>query len=356
MKTDLQSLLTFLIEKKGTDLFVNVGAPPMIKIEGRVMPIGKQPLSSALAKQIAYSILSKEQIEEYQRELEYDLGVNVENAGRFRINFYWQKGEPALVARHIPSIIPSIEALGLPDILEDLSMEKRGFILVVGATGTGKSTTMASMIDHRNQRRSGHILSVEDPIEFIHEHKKSLISQREVGIDTNSYQDALVSAMRESPDVILIGECREVETMKSAMTFAETGHLCLSTLHANNARQAIDRVVNMFPEQLHKQVRGDLSLHLKAIISQRLPLGLDGKLVAAVEVMLNTPYVKELIHSGETETLSAAMEKDSEDGSQTFDQALYNLFMEQKISQEEALLHADSRDDLALKFRFGDGD
>lgn len=356
MKTDLNSLLSFLVEKGGTDLFVNAGAPPMLKIEGKIMPVGKQGLTAAQTRQIIYSILSEEQIEEFETSLGFDLGITVPEAGRFRINFYFQKGEPALVARYIPSIIPSIEELGLPDILEDLVLSKRGLIIVAGATGTGKSTSMAAMIDHRNSNQPGHILSIEDPIEFLHSHKKSLISQREIGIDTHSYREALVNAMRESPDVILIGESRDIDTMKFAITFAETGHLCLTTLHANNARQALDRVVNMFPEQLHKQVRNDLALHLKAIVSQRLPRGLDGRQVAAVEVMRNTPYVQELIREGNIEQLVEAMERDSDDGSQTFDQALYTLYVQQRISKEEALMHADSRDNLNLKFRFGDGD
>lgn len=353
MTPDLQSLLKFLVEKNGTDLFVNPGAPPMVKIEGKVRPVGKQTLSVEQARQIIYSILNEEQAATFEEELGLDLGVNVPGAGRFRLNFYRQKGEPALVARYIVSNIPSVQDLGLPEILEELVMSKRGLVLVAGATGTGKSTSMASMIDYRNTNSGGHILSVEDPIEFLHSHKKSLVSQREIGIDTHSYNDALVSAMRESPDVILIGETRDMETMKFAITFAETGHLCLTTLHANNARQALDRVVNMFPEQLHKQVRHDLSQHLVAIISQRLPVGIDGKQIAAVEVMLNTPYIKELIQTGEHEKLTEAMEADADDGSQTFDQALYSLFLQKRISQEEALDNADSRDNLSLKIRLG---
>lgn len=353
MKLDLQSLLKFLVDKNGTDLFVNPGAPPMIKIEGKVRPVGKQALSAEHAKQIIYSILDDEQKESFEEQLGLDLGVNIPEAGRFRLNFYWQKGEPALVARYIVSEIPSVEELGLPDILEELVMSKRGLIIVAGATGTGKSTSMASMINYRNCNSGGHILSVEDPIEFLHTHQKSLVSQREIGIDTHSYNDALVSSMRESPDVIVIGETRDMETMKFAITFAETGHLCLTTLHANNARQALDRVVNMFPDQLHKQVRTDLSQHLIAVISQRLPVDVDGKQVAAVEVMLNTPYIQELIKSGESEKLTEAMAADADDGSQTFDQALFALFMQKRITQEEALNYADSRDDMSLKIRLG---
>ena len=353
MKIDLQSLLKFLVEKNGTDLFINPGAPPMVKIEGKVRPAGKQALSAEHTKKIIYSILNEEQIASFEEDLGLDLGANIPEVGRFRLNFYWQKGEPALVARYIVSKIPSIQELELPDLLEEFIMSKRGLVLVVGATGTGKSTTMASMIDYRNSNSGGHILSVEDPIEFLHSHKKSLVSQREIGIDTHSYRDALVSSMRESPDVILIGETRDMETMKFAITFAETGHLCLTTLHANNARQALDRVINMFPDQLHKQVRHDLSQHLVAIVSQRLPIGVDGKQIAAIEIMLNTPYIKELIQTGEHEKLTEAMEADADDGSQTFDQALYSLFMQKRITQEEALDNADSRDNMSLKIRLG---
>jgi twitching motility protein PilU len=354
MSLDLQSLMKFLVDKNGTDLFINPGAPPMMKIDGKMRPVGKQAFTASQVKQLIYALLDDDQKTTFETDLGLDLGLSIPDAGRFRLNFYWQKGEPALVARYIISDIPSVQQLGLPDVLEELVMSKRGLVIVAGATGTGKSTTMASMINFRNQNSSGHIICVEDPIEFLHVHKKSLISQREIGIDTHCYQDALVSSMRESPDVILIGETRDMDTMKFAITFAETGHLCLTTLHANNARQALDRVVNMFPEQLHKQVRQDLSQHLKAIISQRLPIGVDGKQIAAVEVMLNTPYIQEIIKNGESEKLTEAMEQDVDDGSQTFDQALYALFIQNKITQEEALNHADSRDNLALKFRFGD--
>ncbi|CAA0097287.1 Twitching mobility protein [BD1-7 clade bacterium] len=351
---NLKALLKFVVDKKGTDLFINVGAPPMVKINGKMKPIGQAPLTPTHVKDIIATMLTEEQRADFEENREIDLGYTVEDCGRFRLNAYHQKGEPALVARYIVSHIPSIADLNLPTHLEELALTKRGLILVVGATGTGKSTTLASMINYRNESISGHILTVEDPIEFLHSHKKSLISQREVGIDTHSYRDALINAMRESPDAILIGEARDQDTMKYALTFAETGHACFTTLHANNARQALDRVVNLFPQNIHSQVRADLAEHLIAVISQRLPIGTDGMRIPAVEVLMCTPYIRELIREGDTEKLQEAMLKDVDDGSQTFDQALYGLYIAQKVSKEEALKHADSKDNLNLMIRFGD--
>ncbi len=351
---NLQALLKFVIDKNGTDLFINVGAPPMVKIMNSIKPVGQTALSAINVHEIIKSMLTDEQYLEFEERRQLDLGYTVEGCGRFRLNVYYQKGEPALVGRYIVSEIPSIEDLNLPPLLEEMSLTRRGLILVVGATGTGKSTTLASMINHRNENSSGHILTIEDPVEFMHSHKRSLISQREVGIDALSYEDALSSAMREAPDAILIGECRNHETMKYAITFAETGHLCYTTLHANNSRQALDRVVNLFDQNLHKQVRSDLSEHLKAVVCQRLPTGIDGSRIPAVEIMMCTPYIRELIKEGEIEKIQEVMIQDNEDGSQTFDQALYGLFIAQKISKEEALKHADSKDNLSLMMRFGD--
>ncbi len=351
---NLTALLKFVVEKKGTDLFINVGAPPMVKILGIMKPIGQTALSEAHVNEIIKTMLTEEQMLEFEDKLELDLGYTLEGMGRFRLNVYYQKGHPALVARFIVSEIPSLEQLNLPANLEDLALLKRGLVLVVGATGTGKSTTLASMINFRNENSSGHILTIEDPVEFVHSHKKSLISQREIGLDTHSYKSALSSAMREAPDVILIGESRTAETMRSAITFAETGHLCYTTVHANNARQAIDRVVNLYPQNLHKQVRSDLAEHLKAIICQRLPISTDGDRVPAVEIMMCTPYVQELIREGNIDSIQDAMVKDNDDGSQTFDQALYGLFIEKRITQEEVLKCADSKENLKLMIRFGD--
>lgn len=351
---NLKALLKFVVEKNGTDLFINVGAPPMVKILGVMKPVGQTALSADNVKEIITSMLDDEQKNEFEEKKQVDIGYTVEGCGRFRLNIYFQKGEPALVARFIVSEIPSIEALNLPMILEQITCVPRGLVLVVGATGTGKSTTLAAMLNFRNENQSGHILTIEDPIEFMHMHKKSLISQREIGIDALSWKDALTSAMREAPDAILIGECRDDETMRYALTFAETGHLCLTTVHANNARQAIDRVVNFFPQNMHHQLRQDLAEHLKAIICQRLPVGIDGNRVPAVEIMMCTPYIKELIREGEIDKIQEVMVKDNDDGSQTFDQALYGLFIAQKISESEALKHADSKDNLKLMMRFGD--
>ena len=351
---NLKALLKFVVEKNGTDLFLNVGAPPMVKLMGSMKPVGQTALSAENIHEIIQTLLSPEKLEEFEKKRQVDLGYSVDDSGRFRINAYFQKGEPAVVARHIVSEIPSIESLNLPPLLEHLSLLERGLILMVGATGTGKSTSLASMINFRNENSTGHILTIEDPIEFMHSHKRSLISQREVGIDALTYNDALKSAMRESPDAILIGECRDKDTMKYAITFAETGHQCFTTLHANNCRQALDRVVNLFPMELHKQVRSDLSEHLKVVICQRLLKGIDGSRIPAVEILMVTPYIKELIKEGKIDEIQEAMLKDNDDGSQTFDQALYGLFIEQKISKEEALRFADSKDNLNLMMRFGD--
>lgn len=351
---NLNALLKFLVDKQGTDLFLNTGAPPMIKVYGSIRPISKNPVSAESINTVINSLINAEQAHELEERRQLDLGITIEGAGRFRLNIYYQKGDLAVVARHIISDIPSIRSLNLPSQLEQLALEKRGLILVVGATGTGKSTTLASMINYRNQTTAGHILTIEDPIEFIHEHDKSLISQREIGIDALSYEDALTSAMRESPDAILIGESRDLTTMRYAISFAATGHLCLSTVHANTARQAIDRVVNFFPQDMHQQVRNDLSEHLKAVVCQRLPLASDGGRIPAVEIMMCTPYVQELIREGNIDKIQEVMAEDNDDGSQTFDQALYGLFMAQRISEEEALKHADSRDNLKLMMRFGD--
>ncbi len=348
------ALLKFVVENQGTDLFINVGAPPMLKVMGKMKPLGKALLTRQHIAEIINAILSKEQKTDFEKNLEIDLGYSVKESGRFRLNIYTQKGDPAIVARYIISDIPSISDLNLPLKLEEIVLKKRGLVLVSGATGTGKSTTLAAMIHYRNQQIAGHILTIEDPIEFLHEHNKSLISQREIGIDTRSYEAALINAMRESPDAILIGECRNTQTMKYAITFAETGHLCLTTLHANNASQVLDRVVNLFPEGLHHQTRSDLSEHLTAVVCQRLPIGFDGKPIPAVEILICTPYIRSLIREGQNDKIAEAMLQDTDDGSQTFDQALYGLYIAKKISKEEALKHADSADNLNLMIRFGD--
>ena len=348
---DLTKLLSKMVEHQASDLYISVGAPPIIKIEGNPMALGSEIITPDDAYQLAYALLSDEQGKTFEKDLELNLGVNLENIGRFRLNVFKQRGEPALVARYVKSEIPSMDQLGLPEVLRELIMEERGLILVVGGTGTGKSTTLASMIDYRNSSRPGHILTIEDPIEFVHHHKKSLVNQREVGLDTLSYGNALKNALREAPDAIMIGEIRDVDTMKHALAYAETGHLCLATLHANNANQALERIINFFPQASHKQLLMDMSLHMNAIISQRLASGIDGKRVAIVEVMIKTPYIAELIMKGNFDKIKDAMTQTSGRIGQTFDDALYKAYKAGKIADQEALRLADSRNNLSLKLK-----
>jgi twitching motility protein PilU len=352
MSTEFAPMLDALVKQQGSDLFLSVGAAPMIKVEGRMQPLaGSQPLTSQDAHQLCYSMMTDEQRKTYESTLELNMALRMKDVGRFRINVFRQQAEPALVARHIKSDIPSLESLLLPGKLADLIMEERGLILLVGGTGTGKSTTLASMIDYRNSNRAGHILTIEDPVEFVHPHKQSLVNQRDVGLDTHSYEVALKNAMREAPDVIMIGEIRDQDTMRQALTYAETGHLCVSTLHANNAKHAYQRILNFFPENAHKQILQDFSTHLKAVVSQRLAIGRDGKRVAAVELMLNTPYIAELLRDGHTEKLNDAMVQGREVGCLLFEDALFSLVRENRISRTEALRHADSRTNLELRFK-----
>ncbi|MGD8558469.1 MAG: PilT/PilU family type 4a pilus ATPase [Gammaproteobacteria bacterium] len=346
---DFNKYLNLMVEKNASDMFFSSGAPVNIKIEGKTIPVGQYVLEPGVAKKIAYSLMNPEQIKSFETNMEMNLALSKPNVGRFRINIFRQRGELAMVVRYIKSSIPSISELHLPATLQQLIMEPRGLVLIVGATGSGKTTTLASMIDHRNQKTTGHILTIEDPMEYIHKNRKSIVDQREVGIDTLSYSNALKNAMREAPDVILIGEIRDRETMQHAISYAETGHLCLSTLHANNAAQTLDRIVNFFPETAHHQLLVDLSLNLRAIVSQRLIGGLDGKRIPAVEVLLNTPYISELIQKGEFDKLTEAMEHNSEQGMHTFDQALFELLQQGKISEEEAMRNANSRNNLTLR-------
>jgi len=348
---ELQPFLKILAHKHGSDLFFSAGALPHIKIEGSTMAMGKKELTGDEIREMAESIMDNDQKHEFDQIWECNLGVGVKGIGRFRVNVFRQRGEPAMVIRYIKDLIPTFDELALPAVLGDLINKKRGLILVVGSTGSGKSTTLAAMIDHRNTHVPGHILSIEDPIEFIHRHKRSIVNQREVGIDTQSYDSALKNAMREAPDVILIGEIRDMDTMKAALAYAETGHLCVSTLHANNANQALDRIINFFPETHHNQARMDLSLNLHAVISQRLIPTIDGSRAPAVEVMLLSRYVSELILKGEIKGLKDAMEQSEMAGMQTFDQSLYQLYRSDRISLEQALENADSRNDLSLRIR-----
>lgn len=351
---DITPYLHLMIEKTASDLFFSTGAPVNIKIEGNTRPVDKTVLPPGAVKKLAYSIMTDDQVREFESSMEMNLAISARNMGRFRVNVYRQRGEVAMVIRYIKGVIPTIEDLNLPEILKSLVTEPRGLILVVGATGSGKSTTLASMIDFRNSNKTGHIVTIEDPIEFIHRHKMSIVDQREIGLDTLSYSNALKNALREAPDVILVGEVRDREAMQHAMTLSETGHLCLTTLHASNANQALDRIINLFPDAMRQQLLLDLSFNLRAIVSQRLVVSTDGKRVPAVEVLLNSPYVSELIQKGEIDSIREAMEQSTDSGMQTFDQALYVLYKAGKISLKDALDNADSRNNLGLRIRLSE--
>jgi len=351
---DVFLLFTLMADKGASDLFFMVGAPPMIKIEGEMTPIDMPPLTALQMTDISTSLLNDQQQKEFAENLELNMALSVDSIGRFRINVFRQRGEVALVVRYIKGVIPSLEVLQLPALLQSIVMESRGLVLIVGSTGSGKSTTLASMIDYRNSEQTGHILTMEDPIEYLHTHKKSIVAQREIGIDSLSYENALKNAMREAPDVILIGEIRDRETMKHAISYAETGHLCLSTLHANNANQAMDRVINFFPEDAKSQLLLDLALNLKAVISLRLIPGLMNVRVPVVEILLNTPYISDLIEKGKIDEIKEAMERGSEQGMQTFDGALYQSYQAGKISKENAIRYADSKNNVGLKIRLSE--
>lgn len=352
---DITPYFKLMVDKSASDLFFSVGAPPNIKIEGIISPIGDVPLKAQEIAEICSSLMNDEQHKEFEATMELNMGLSIPELGRFRINLFRQRGDVSMVVRYLKSKIPSIEELNLPLILKSIVMELRGLVLAVGATGSGKSTTLAAMIDYRNQNQRDHILTIEDPIEFIHQHKKSIVEQREVGIDTMSYDNALVNAMREAPDVILIGEIREQKAMKHAIAYAETGHLCISTLHANNANQALDRIINFFPEEAKKQVLMDLSLNLRAIISMRLIPGLNEQRMVAVEILLNTPYIADLIEKGKVEDIKEVMERNTEQGMQTFDQALLKLYKNGLISQENTIKYADSKNNVGLQIRLNSG-
>ena len=351
---DITPYLKLMRDKSGSDLFLTVGSPVKVKLEGQLNSVGKTILTGELIDQAAAAIMSPDQRAKFAETKDIDFAIALEDgSARFRVNVFRQRGEASMVLRRIPMKIPTIDELSLPEVLKQVITQKRGLILMVGATGSGKSTTLAAMINERNLTMAGHILTIEDPIEFSHPNHKSIVNQREIGTDTLSYRAALKAALREAPDMILIGEIRDRETMEAALELCNTGHLCISTLHANNANQAIERVINLFPNEMHHQLFMDLALNLRAVISQRLVKGLDGFRVAAIEIMLNTPHISDLIQRGDITSIKEAMESSGARGMQTFDMALYNLYKDERIDLEEALNNADSRSNLEQKVNFG---
>jgi len=350
---NVQPLFNLMVEKKASDLFLTCRAPVKIKIDGKIMPVNKLDLTPKMVRQAAMEVMTEEQMEEFTRELEIDFAISKPGLGRFRVNVFHQRSNIAMVMRYITTDMPNLEDLGMPPILQELVMFRRGLILMVGATGCGKSTTLAGMVNYRNVKTSSHIITIEDPIEFLHENKKSIINQREIGTDTKSYMRALKSAMREAPDVILIGEIRDRETMQTAIDLSGTGHLVIATLHSNNAPETLDRIINIFSEDQHPQVYMDMSQYLRAIISQRLVRGVNGDRHAAVEIMLNTPRIAELIQGGDISKVKESFYESTEQGMQTFDQSLLKLYQAGKVTMDEALANADSRANLESQIHFG---
>lgn len=353
---EFKDYLKIMIMKEASDLYLTTGAPPSAKVHGTIKPLDPATLSAGVVKDIAYDIMDEEQIADFKKKPEMNLALSEPGIGRFRVNIFKQRNQVSMVIRHIKTDIPDGNVLGLPPVLNKIIMSKRGLVLFVGATGSGKSTSLASLIDYRNINSSGHIITIEDPIEFVHQHKKSIVNQREVGVDTDSYEDALKNTLRQAPDVILIGEIRDRETMEHALAFAETGHLCISTLHANNANQAMDRIINFFPEERHNQLLLDLSLNLRSFISQRLIPTVDGKRAGAFEILIGTPLVCDMIKRGDISGIKEVMEKSENLGMITFDQALFRLYEAGKITEEEALRNADSANNLRLKISLAEGD
>ncbi len=351
----LLACLALVARERASDLFLLAGAPPTVKRQGAFLPISQQVLKAQDIRTMAYSIMGKAQHHEFETTMECDFSYATAEGDRFRVNVHLQRGQVGMVIRHVAGCIASLDELGLPQVLKDLAFLKGGLILTVGSAGSGKTTTLAALLDHRNSNASGHILTIEDPIEYLHPHKKSLITQREVGIDTRSYDEALRRAMREAPNVIMIGEIRDRATMQHALHYAESGHLCVSTLHAHNANQAVQRILNFFPEHAHKQLQMDLSLNLRAVVAQRLIKGVEGRLVPATEIMLLTPYVADLIQKGQIDELKTAINRGTEQGMCSFDHSLFKLVEAGAISADEAIAHADNRTDLSLKLRLAAG-
>ncbi len=351
---DITPYLKLMVQKNASDLFITANSQIKIKLEGQAVTVGKTILTGEVTKAIAYMIMNDKQKAVFEETMECDFATELEGgSARFRVNIFRQRGEVAMVLRLIASEIPTVEQLGLPEVLKEVILHKRGLILMVGGTGSGKSTTLAAMINHRNRNSAGHILTIEDPVEFSHPNLKSILNQREVGVDTLSYRNALRASLREAPDVILIGEIRDRETMEAAMELSNTGHLAVSTLHANSANQAMERIINMFPQESHQQLFMDLSLNIRSVVSQRLVTGIDGKRCAAIEILMNTPHIADLILKGDLDEVKIAMGKSGQKGMQTFDAALFNLYKQGRIELEEALNNADSRTNLEAKINFG---
>ena len=348
---NIEDFFRKMVEIEASDLYLTVAKPPMYRTEGKIEVGGDHPFTPEELRDIAQAIMNDKQKQEFTETMEMNMAMSLPGVSRFRVNIFQQRGSVGMVIRRIKADVLSLEQMGLPPILGDIVMTKRGLVLVVGATGSGKSTSLAAMIDHRNTHEAGHIITIEDPIEFVHRHKRSIITQREVGFDTHSFQAALKNTLRQAPDVILIGEIRDTETMEAAITFAETGHLCLGTLHSNNANQAIERIMNFFPSERHAQIYLQLSLNLRSIVSQRLIPSVEGKRVAALEILMDTPRIKDLIKKGEVDTLKQAMEQGIQEGCQTFDQALFALYRDGIINLDQALINADSANNLRLKIK-----
>jgi twitching motility protein PilU len=348
---EIEDFLKKMVETEASDLYLTVAQPTMYRINGVIIPVGDGKFQPHEIEQFANSIMNERQLKEFAQTMEMNMAVALPGISRFRVNIFRQRGSVGMVIRRVRADVMTIDELGLPDIFKDIAMSKRGLTLVVGATGSGKSTTLAAMVDHRNTLEAGHIITIEDPIEFVHRHKKSIVTQREVGFDTHSFQAALKNTLRQAPDVILIGEIRDTETMEAAITFAETGHLCLGTLHSNNANQAIERIMNFFPQERHAQIYLQLSLNLRSIVSQRLIASTDGKRVVAVEILMDTPRIRDLIKKGHIDVIKEAMEQGVQEGCQTFDQSLFTLYRDGKIALDQALINADSMNNLRLKIK-----
>jgi twitching motility protein PilU len=348
----VNDLLRLMVARNGSDLFLTAEFPPAIKVDGKITKVSPQPLTGQHTMQLARAVMNDKQAAEFERSKECNFAISPQGVGRFRVNAFMQQGHVGLVMRTIPATLPTIDSLNLPPVLKDISLTKRGLVIFVGATGSGKSTSLAAMVDHRNENTYGHIITIEDPVEFVHPHKNCIVTQREVGIDTDGWEQALKNTLRQAPDVILMGEIRDRETMEHAVAFAETGHLCMATLHANSANQALDRIINFFPEERRAQLLMDLSLNLRALVSQRLMARQEGRgRIAAVEILLNTPLISDMIFKGEVGEIKEVMKRSREQGMQTFDQALFDLYEGNLITFEDALRNADSVNDLRLQIK-----